>query len=158
MAHDELKTIRKIIEKTRTFMLTTVDDEGGLVSRPMTLQTMDEHNDLWVFTRADTSTVGDVTAERAVNAAFVGDSSWVSVSGTASLVRDVETKKRIWNVADEVFLDGDAEDPENLLVRIDADSARYWDSPGTVATVVRLAAATATGSDPDVGDSGTVRL
>ncbi len=110
-------------------MLTTVATDGSLVSRPMGVQAVDFDGDLWFFAAADSHKVAEIARDSAANAAFSGSTSWVSVSGRASLVRDRDKIRELWNtVADAWFPDG-PDTPGVVLIRLHADSAEYWDSP-----------------------------
>ena len=81
------------------------------------------------------------------------------MSGRAAVVRDREKIRELWNtVADAWFPDG-PDTPGVVLVRLHADSAEYWDSPGgRVATLFSLVKAKVTGSRYDGGENETVEL
>jgi len=69
-------------------------------------------------------------AEHRVNAAYCGSSSWVSVSGTAEIIRDQLKARELWNPFVEAWLPEGPQDPNIVLIRVQADTAEYWDSPG----------------------------
>jgi hypothetical protein len=51
------------------------------------------------------------------------------------------------------------EDPDVVLLRVDAATAEYWDSPGgRLASVISFAKAKLTGQAYDGGENETVRL
>lgn len=88
-------------------MLTTVDDTGALVSRPMGVQDVELDGDLWFFTTLDSHKVAEIRAGPPANASFAGSSSWLSVSGTAEVVQDRARIDELWNpVAEAWFPDG----------------------------------------------------
>ena len=45
-----------------------------------------------------------------------------------------------------------AGNPNIRVLTITPDDAEYWDSPGTVISCVKMAAALATGTHPDIGN------
>jgi len=152
----------QLIEKlssANVCMLTTSEADGTLVTRPMGLQKAEEGGILWFMTRA-TSDVASEAAQRPVNVAVQEKGFWASVSGHAQIVRDDARKKEFWNAATESFFgEGtDPEDPQIVLVRVDADSAQYWDSPGAVATAVEIVRAKVTGDSAEPGESKTVEF
>jgi hypothetical protein len=51
-----------------------------------------------------------------------------------------------------------ADDPNIRLVTITPDDAEFWDSPGTVMSYARMAAAIVTGSRPNVGKDRKVSM
>lgn len=52
-------------------MLTTVEEDGSLHSRPMTTQEVEFDGDLWLFTRADAPKVWEAGHHRQVNVSFL---------------------------------------------------------------------------------------
>ena len=71
-------------------MMTTVDTDGTLHSRPMHNQEADEHGDLWFFTQIQSPKTTELSRDNEVNLAYSDPSSqtYVSVTGKAEIVRD----------------------------------------------------------------------
>ena len=94
-----------------------------------------------------------------MNVAVQDDGFWASVAGHGAIVRDDERKREYWNSATEAFFGEGAqpEDPEIVLVRVQAESAEYWDS-GAASTVVELVKAKVTGGEARPGDHDTVEF
>ena len=60
----------------------------------------------------------------------------------------MERLKQYWSTFTDAWLEGGPENPENVLVHVEAHPAEYWDSPGsTVTQVVNLVKAKAAGED-----------
>jgi len=156
---DEVAKVRDLIKDERIAMLTTISTDGSLVSRPMGVQAVDFDGDLWFFAAQDSHKVTEIAHDSAANAAFSGTSSWVSLSGRAALVHDPDKIRELWNaVADAWFPDG-PDTPGVVLIRLHAESAEYWDSPGgRVATLFSLVKAKVTGKRYDGGENETVIL
>ncbi|MGW0888250.1 pyridoxamine 5'-phosphate oxidase family protein, partial [Micrococcus luteus] len=114
---------------------------------------------LWFLTRA-TSDVAADAPQRPVNVAVRDKDFWASLAGHGQLVRDDARKKEFWNPATEAFFgEGSSpEDPQIVLVRVDVQTAQFWESPGAVATAVELVKAKVTGGTAEPGDSETVRF
>ena len=62
---------------------------------------------------------------------------YVSVSGTAQLVRDRSKIEELWNPLFKAWFPQGLEDPDLALLKVNVDKAEYWDSPSS--KVVRLA-------------------
>ncbi|MBD5785489.1 pyridoxamine 5'-phosphate oxidase family protein [Cellulosimicrobium terreum] len=156
---EQVAKVRELIEDEQIAMLTTVATDGGLVSRPMGVQAVDFDGDLWFFAAGDSHKVAEIAQDSAANAAFSGKSSWVSLSGRATLVHDPDKIRELWNpVADAWFPDG-PDTPDVVLIRLHAESAEYWDSPGgRVATLFRLVTTKIAGKPYEGGENETVRL
>ena len=90
--------------------------------------------------------------------AYAGRSSWVSLSGTASVVDDQARLAELWNTFTDAWMEGGPDNPNNVLVKVDADTAEYWDSPGSKVTqLVNLVKAKTTGKRFE-GDNEKVDL
>ncbi|WP_101651010.1 pyridoxamine 5'-phosphate oxidase family protein [Brevibacterium ihuae] len=150
--------VRELMNNTRIAMLTSVDTDGTLVSRPMGTQEVVEDGDVWFITSVGSDVVDELARDSEVNVAYSGKSSWVSVSGTAAVIRDVEKQKELWNTFTSAWFSGGADDPDVRLIRVTPRTAQFWDSPGGVRTMVSMIAAAASKGTPQAGESRTVDM
>ena len=158
MTDDQVQKVTELMDGIRIAMLTTTDAQGRLVSRPMATQDVEFDGDLWFITERSAAAVDQVQANPRVNVAFAGSSSWVSLSGTAEVVDDLQKLKELWDTFTGAWMEGGPENPENVLLRVEADSAEYWDSPGSKVTqVLNLVKAKVTGERFE-GDNEVVDL
>ncbi len=129
----EMKKLGELIRGIKFAMLTTVEEDGSLHSRPMTTQDVEFDGDLWFFTRADAPKVAESSEHQKVNVSFSDPSSskFVSASGTAQLVRDRSKLEEYWKAPYKVFFPQGLDDPELALLKINVEKAEYWDSPNT---------------------------
>ncbi len=154
---ESFQKLMHLIKKIEFAMLTTVDADGTLRSRPMATQSADDFDgDLWFFTPASSAMVADVEEEHQVNLAYadVGENTYVSVSGLARLIRDKAKARELWSPAMLAWFPRGVEDPETALLKVTIEKAEYWDMPGN--TLVRLlgfAKAVATGERYDPGEN-----
>jgi len=88
---DDLQKLREMVKDIDFCMLTTIDEGGDLHSRPMSVNgDIDPDGDLWFFTSATSHKVLEVKHSPGVNVSFADPKNqrYVSISGTAELVRD----------------------------------------------------------------------
>src|SRR4051812_47163341 len=87
---DDIRKLWSMIKDIRVAMMTTIDDDGTLRSRPMMGKQPEFDGNLWFFTSADSHKVEEVNQHRRVNLSYADpdNQNYVSVSGTAGLVRD----------------------------------------------------------------------
>ncbi|MEH3033088.1 MAG: pyridoxamine 5'-phosphate oxidase family protein [Aeromicrobium erythreum] len=157
MTSSDLDRLVELTKDARFCMLTTVDGEGTLVSRPMTRQDVDLGVVLWFIATRDSRKVEHVRARPEVNVTVSSDTSWVSIAGRAEVVDDTAKLRELWSTFAEAWLPGGPEDPDAVLIKVDADSAEYWDNPGgRVATVISLVTSKVTGQPYDGGDHAVV--
>lgn len=160
MAMDEnTRKVAELIEGNRFGMFTTTDLSGTLTSRPMALQEVEFDGDLWFFTARDSRKVSHLSAAPQVNVTVGSGSTWVSLTGDASVVDDLAKKQELWNGAVEAWFPDGPDDLNVILVKVNGRSAEYWDSPGgRVATAVSFAKAKVTGQPYDGGENQRVQL
>jgi general stress protein 26 len=150
--------VRDLIKDTRLAMLTSVAESGRLVSKPMATQDVEFDGELWFIAERDSEKVRNISANPNVNVAYAGNSAWVSLSGDASVVDDAAKLADLWNTFTDAWLEGGPDNPNNILIRVEATGAEYWDAPGSKVTqLVNLVKAKTTGKRFE-GDNETVDL
>ncbi len=156
----QLEKVRDMIESIRIAMLTTVDEQGNLVSRPMAALQVDEDGSIWFFTQRTSPKVDQIDNNgHHVNLSFanVSDANYVSVSGTAQEVNDRAKIDELWNPQAKAWFPKGKDDPNLTLLKVHTNMAEYWDSNDS--TMVRLfqqAAAAITGNTPKMGENEKV--
>ena len=140
-------------------MLTTVDADGELVSRPMQHQQVEGDGDLWFVSSRDSRKVSHVRSNPHVAVTLASTSSWVSINGSAEVVEDVQKVKDLWSAGMEAWFPQGPEDDSVVLIKVTGETAEYWDTPGgRVATVLSLAKAKVTGERYSGGENEKVDL
>ena len=133
---EAVETVKKLIDKIETAMLTTISAEG-LVSRPMQTQDIEFDGDLWFLTSKETDKYQELLKNPSVNVAYV-DKSYVSIRGTAELVEDIERKKELWSPRYEAYLGTTYEDPKVVLIKVNTEAAEYWETGNTTKSVKQV--------------------
>jgi general stress protein 26 len=156
---DDVKKVADLLSDMRFAMLTTVDSDGTMVSRPMAVQEVEFDGDLWFFAEEGSRKVRHVQTLPTVHASFSSGSTWVSVAGTATVVRDRAKNKELWNPGVEAWFPDGPDSGSVVLLKVRADTAEYWNTPGgRLATLVSFAKAKASGTAYDGGENDVVRL
>lgn len=161
-AHEGADKLYALIDDMRICMMTTVDEQGRLLSRPMYALEPDEAGDLWYFTKLSSQKTLELRAEGRVNLAFShpGKQHYVSVSGKARIVQDQNLMAQKWSEPMRTWFPAGLDDPELSLVRVHPETGEYWDSPsGAVMYLYGYAKAALTGDPPtELGETGKVDL
>lgn len=120
----------QLIDDIKIAMLTTRDG-SVLRSRPMELLQNERNGTLWFFTYASSHKTSEVGGEHAVNLSFAdkADQNYVSISGTAVVVRDRAKAKELWTEEQRRWYPQGLDDPELALLKVDVQQAEYWDRP-----------------------------
>ena len=94
-----------------------------------------------------------------MNVTLTSNDTWISLCGTASVVEDRAKAKELWNSWVEAWMPQGPEDPSVVLIKVTADSAEYWDTPGgRIASVISFVKAKVTGEPYDGGENERVSL
>lgn len=158
---EELKKLSEMIKDIEFAMLTTIDEDGSLRSRPMATQQNEFNGDLWFFTYGRSHKIDEVNRHHQVNVSYAAPDKqrYVSLSGTAQLVRDRAKMEELWNPALKAWFPKGLDEPDIALLKISATKAEYWDSPSsTVAHAVGLVKALVTGTPYDAGENEKINL
>jgi general stress protein 26 len=159
---NDLQKLRELVKDIDFCMLTTVDEGGDLHSRPMSSNgDIDADGDIWFFTNASSHKVSEIAKLPKVNVSFADPDNqrYVSVSGTAQLVRDRSKIDELWRPEFKIWFPEGKDDPEIALLRIALEKAEYWDSPSsTIGYALSFVSSLVTGKQPDLGENRKVNL
>jgi len=150
----DLKKLRKLIKGARVAMLTTVSPDGTLRSRPMATLKAPFEGDVWFFTRATTSKADEIRDNDHVNVSFSDgdDNRYLSISGTASLVRDKDRLEQLWSGRLKNWFPDGKKDPDLALLRVRVDRADYWDAKTAAMVHLGGLVRSSMGGDPTVAN------
>ncbi|MGI4022078.1 MAG: pyridoxamine 5'-phosphate oxidase family protein [Janthinobacterium lividum] len=158
---EQIKFLKDKIEDVRIAMLVTVNANHEIHSRPMGTAKVDEDGNIWFFTNEYSSKVDEVSHENKVVVTYSnpGNSTYLSIKGTAALVDDKEKMKEYWNPIIKAFFPNGLDDPKLTLLKIDTQEAEYWDSNSSKMVVgFQMLKAIVTGGRYDQGDHGKIQL
>lgn len=144
----DLKKLADLIKDIRVAMLTTVDPDGNVRTRPMASQAIDFDGSLWFFTGRHTGKVQSIESYQQVNIAYASptDSKFVSIMGWAEVINDPIKAAELWNPVYRAWFPNGLEDPELTLIKVHVEEAEYWDSPnGKMVQLIGMAKAALTG-------------
>ncbi len=159
---EDLQKLRDMVKDIDFCMLTTIDENGDLHSRPMSANgEIDANGNLWFFTGASSHKVSEVEKAPKVNVSFADpkNQQYVSITGVAQLVRDRAKIDELWKPEFKMWFPEGKDDPEVALLRISLEKAEYWDSPSsTVAYALSFVSSLVTGKQPDFGENKKLEL
>ena len=159
---EKLAKLREIIKDVDICMLTTIDAQGELHSRPMSNNREVEFNgDLWFFTYYSTPKVAEVQRLSKINASFadVKGQRYASVSGSAEIVRDGAKIAELWQPHLKAWFPEGKETPGITLLKVVAERAEYWDgSQSLVAHSISLLSSLVKGESSQVGENEKLDL
>jgi general stress protein 26 len=156
---ENVEKLRELIKDIDFCMLTTVDGDGGLRSRPMSTQQAEFDGDLWFITTNDTGKAYEIKGDSRVNVSYAQPDKqrYISVSGTAALVNDRAKIDEFWSPIYKIYFPEGKDDPNLRLIKVKVVKAEYWESKGLIPTVIAFAQAMA-GKESEIGENEKLNL
>jgi general stress protein 26 len=155
---EDVERVWDLMEKIGFAMLVTLDGDK-LRARPMSAYVRRNENTIYFLTDARRHKDEEIARHPGVNLAFAdtGGQKYVSLTGNAEIGNDRARIKELFSTPAKAWWDT-ADDPNIRLLKVTPDDAEFWDSPGKVISYVKMAAAAASGSRPDLGDNRKVQM
>lgn len=154
---EAIQKLNHLIKDIKFAMFTTALGDGQLRSRPMATQEADAEGNLWFFTALSTAKVSEVRQHQQVNINYASpeDQRYVSVSGSAELIRDPEKIRQLWNPIYRAYFPKGLDDPELMLIKVRISEAAFWDTPSSrMVQIAGFVRAIITGERSPVGEHG----
>lgn len=158
---ERIAKVRELISGIEIAMMTTVDESGSLHSRPMYTQQTEFDGTAWFFAYGSSPKARDIQRDPQVNLGYANpkDQTYLSLAGRARISWDKAKMGELYTPFLEAWFPQGLETPDIALIEVEATSAEYWDAPSsTVATLIGLVKAKATGQAPDIGDNEVLDL
>ena len=147
------QTLWDLIKDIKFGMLTHRHANGELHSHPLTTQNKsdDEGANLYFFISRKSELGQRIPQDGNVNVSYAdpGDDSYVSVSGTATIVEDQAKKEALFTSMAKAWFPGGATDPDLALLKVAIGHAEYWDvTDSKMVQLAKMAKAAITGEPP----------
>jgi general stress protein 26 len=136
MAKENVQKLADVLRSLDRIMLTTRDQRGHLVSRPMTLRVDQFDGKLLFFAPADSRVIANITANPKVNISYTGPMTSLSVAGTATSTPNRERVSAHWHRDLDPWLPRGAESA--AMIEVTVDEARFWTFAGQHRSPLRV--------------------
>lgn len=161
MAHDNARNVDRAWElmKKIGFAMLVTRDGDKLRSRPMSAYPEREENAIYFLTDARHHKDEEIARNPSVNLSFAdaGSQKYISLTGSAAVSNDRTKIRELFSTPAKAWWNS-ADDPNIRVLKVTPDDAEFWDTPGSVIGYVKLAAATVTGTRPNIGDNRKVAM
>lgn len=163
MTENQNKKFLEILKDFDTAMLVTRSD-SGLLGRPMAIVDVEENGNLWFISGEATEKTREIEVDPTVLVTCQKDHGrYLSLSGTASIVRDRSKIDQLWKESFQVWFPNGKNDPNVSLIYIETQRGEYWDTSGLkkITYLFQAASAYLTGKPPKIDEGrehGEVRL
>jgi len=155
--------VRQLLPKFRSAMLVTHSEGEQLHVRPLGLQgdLSAFGGVLWFFTDVRSRKIQESAGHVPVSVICQSDehSAYLHLTGTVTVTRDLAKMRELYTPILKTWFPDGLDDPNLTLIKFDATSGEYWDSPGGMLQVLAsFATAVATGTRGQAGETGALQL
>ncbi len=156
------RKVMDLIDGIDYALFTTRGEDGApLHARPMAYRKVEGDGDLWFFTKRDSRKAKEIAAEPRCLVTFADPrrQTFVAIAGRSEIVADRDRVSDLWSEIYRAWFPGGPADSNVVLIRVEAESAEYWDTPtSAVVYAFGYLKALATGKPSRAGEIGSVDL
>ena len=143
------RSLADLTDGIRVAMLTLRSDDG-LDARPLTVQKV-EGDEVWFLVGDGADWLDAIDGP--AHLSFVDDKTWVSASGVAGRFEDPQVIEDLGDpISDAWFAEGQSP----VALRFTVQRGSWWTAPNAAKAAIGLVKAKVTGTEPAIGDHGTV--
>lgn len=126
---DDRKKLYELVDDVKIAMLTTVEKNGSLHTRPMANQKADDAGAIWFFTEKDGSVTKNVRANPKVSLGYAASGTYVALAGKGVMVDDRAMIDALWSEDVKAWFPKGKDDPNIILLKVEPDIGEYWTFP-----------------------------
>jgi len=156
------KKIKELVDKSNTcYFCTKITTGEPLNVRPMSVQKVDEDGTLWFLSPDDSHKNAEVQDDNRVQLLFQGSeySGFLSLYGTATVSKDKERIKDLWEPTLKTWFTEGVDDPRITVVKVDPQEGYYWDNKhGNAVALIKMAAGAILGKTLDDSIEGKLTV
>jgi general stress protein 26 len=122
----------QLIQEIEVALLTTVDREGHLHTRPVQTLGIGPERTLWFFTDLRSEKAFELAHDVRLALGYADPKSrrYVALAGAGRLVRDSAKAARLWSIDQRAYYPGGPPDEHLVLLRVQVERAELWRAPG----------------------------
>jgi general stress protein 26 len=128
--NDDRARLHTLTREFRDGMLVTRSSDGTIHARPMSVAKLDANDDIFFATSIDSGKIEDVEQGNQVAVTFQSPRAYVSLSGTARIVKDKTTIDSVWSEPMRVWFPKGKEDPSLCVLRFHPVAGEFWNMEG----------------------------
>ena len=140
---------------------TRAPGDGAMHARPMAYRSAEADGTFWFFSKLDSRKVKELKADSNTLLSFADPKkqNFVTVAGKSRIVEDRAVVKEKWSEIYRAWFPNGPDDPNVILIRVEAEHAEYWDNPtSAVVYAFGYIKAVTTGKPAKPGEVGTVEF
>src|ERR1044072_7732691 len=123
--------IKELVEKANIcFFCTELKSGKPFATRPMSVQKIDDNGDVWFLSAVDSHKNEQLQKDPHVQLLFQGSdfSDFLSIYGTATISKDKEKIKELWEPMVKAWFTEGIDDPRITVIKVEPEDGYYWDT------------------------------
>ena len=152
---DKFSVVRERIKDVRFCMLTTVEADGSLRSRPMATLQAEDDGVLWFFTSKNSGKADEIAHDAQVNFSYAEPEKQLMFSVSGKVTRIIKPRQKNCGIpCSKHGFHMDWMTRIRARLHIDVEQAEYWDAPSNkMVQLFGLVKAVVTGKQYDQGEN-----
>lgn len=143
MGKEAIDKIKELADKAGScFFCTDIKSGKPFDTRPMAPEKIDDEGNFWFLSSSDSHKNEELEKDPAVQMLFQGSSysDYLSVYGKATISKDKEKIKELWDPMMKTWFTEGENDPRITVIKVTPSEGYYWDTKHgmAVATVKRI--------------------
>lgn len=147
------RKIKELVGESGTcYFCTKITTGEPLKTRPMSVQKVDEKGNFWFLSADDSHKNAEIQDDNHVQLLFQGSdySDFLSVYGTATISKDKQLIKELWEPIVKTWFTEGVDDPRITAIKVETQEGYYWDNKhGNTVAFVKMAAGAIMGKTLD---------
>ena len=130
-------------------------------SVPMSTREVDKDGNIWFMSKMHSDKNHAILEDNRVMLLYAlpGKAHFLTVCGRAKILKDEEKTEELWNNFAKAWFEEGKKDPELTLLKVEPESAHYWDTKhGKMVALLKYAVAAVTGNAADDGIEGEIKM
>jgi general stress protein 26 len=162
IGEEAIEKIKELVGKASScFFCTRITTHEGFSTRPMSVQKTDDEGNLWFLSPIDSKKNEEIASDADVQLLFQGSphSDYLSLYGKASISRDKQKIKELWDPILKTWFTEGQDDPRITVIRVTPVEAYYWDTKhGEAVAFLKRIVGAAMGKTLDDSIQGTIKV
>ena len=127
--------IARLIRRLEVALLTTVDRDGRLHTRPLQTLGIESDRTLWFFTDGHSEKAAELLHDTRLSLAYADSRTgrYLAIAGTGRLVRDRRKARSLWTMEQRAYYPRGPDDERLALLCVHIEHAECWVAPGKTA-------------------------
>lgn len=157
-----VKKMQELVDKSNIcFFCTDIETGQPFSTRPMAVQKVDDHGNFWFLSSDDSRKNDEIKDDSYVQLLFKGSkhSDFLQVWGRASVSKDKEKIKELWNPIAKAWFTEGVDDPRITVIKVHPEQGYYWDTKnGQVVSSIKIALGAILGKNMDDSVEGSIEV